>query len=112
LCSRYNNRIKRLKAAPHVHWAHPGGGQAGAGRRGHQGRGLLSCNLGGGEYSPGEENLSPWRKIILLIPMIFLLPHLWPDAVAGVYLEEPIAGTVAVCTAAPMFYAYYRRLKS
>jgi len=67
---------------------------------------------GGGEYSPGEENLSPWRKIILLIPMIFLLPHLWPDAVAGVYLEEPIAGTVAVCTAAPMFYAYYRGLKS
>lgn len=37
---------------------------------------------------------------------IFLLPHLWPDAVTGVYLAEPIADTIAVCTTAPMFYHY------
>lgn len=55
--------------------------------------------------------LTIWRKIILLIPLIFLLPHLWPDAVTGVYLAEPIADTIAVCTTAPMFYAYYRKLK-
>ncbi len=55
--------------------------------------------------------LTVWRKIILLIPLIFLLPHLWPDAVTGVYLAEPIADTIAVCTTAPMFYAYYRKLK-
>ena len=40
-----------------------------------------------------------------------LLPCLWPNAAAGVYLAEPIAYTVAVCTTAPMFYTYYRKLK-
>ena len=55
--------------------------------------------------------LTIWRKTILLIPLIFLLPHLWSDAVTGVYLAEPIADTIAVCTTAPMFYAYYRKLK-
>ena len=55
--------------------------------------------------------LTVWRKIILLIPLIFLLPRLWPDAVTGVYLAEPVADTVAVCTTASMFYAYYRKLK-
>lgn len=29
----------------------------------------------------------------------------------GVYLAEPIADTIAVCTTAPMFYVYYRKLK-
>ena len=42
---------------------------------------------------------------------IFLLLHLWPDAVTGVYLAEPIADTIAVCTTAPMFYHYYSKLK-
>ena len=28
----------------------------------------------------------------------------------GVYLAEPIADTIAVCTTAPMFYVYYRKL--
>lgn len=41
---------------------------------------------------------------------IFRLPHLWPDAVTGVYLAEPIADTIAVCTTAPMFYHYYSKL--
>ncbi len=55
--------------------------------------------------------LTIWRKIILLIPLIFILPHLLPDAVTGVYLAEPIADTIAICTTAPMFYLYYRHLK-
>ena len=64
------------------------------------------------DQAPKAIFLTVWRKIILLIPLIFLLPHLWPDAVTGVYLAEPIADTVAVCTTAPMFYAYYRKLKA
>ena len=32
--------------------------------------------------------------------------------VMGVYLAEPIADTIAVCTTAPMFYVYYRKLKA
>lgn len=63
------------------------------------------------DQAPKSIFLTIWRKIILLIPLIFLLPHLWPDAVTGVYLAEPIADTIAVCTTAPMFYAYYRKLK-
>ncbi|WP_194608155.1 MATE family efflux transporter [Clostridium vitabionis] len=55
--------------------------------------------------------LTIWRKIILLIPLIFLLPHVWPDPTTGVYLAEPVADTIAVCTTAPMFYCYYRKLK-
>ena len=63
------------------------------------------------DQAPKAIFLTIWRKIILLIPLIFLLPHLWPDAVTGVYLAEPIADTIAICTTAPMFYVYYRKLK-
>ena len=55
--------------------------------------------------------LTIWRKIILLIPLIFILSHVLSDSVVGVYLAEPIADTIAVCTTAPMFYFYYRTLK-
>ena len=55
--------------------------------------------------------LTVWRKLILLIPLIFMLPLVWPDPVIGVYLAEPVADTIAVCTTAPMFYKYYRALK-
>lgn len=55
--------------------------------------------------------LTIWRKIILLIPLIFILPLMWSDSVTGVFLAEPIADTLAVCTTAPMFYRYYRTLK-
>lgn len=63
------------------------------------------------DQAPKAIFLTVWRKIILLIPLIFLLPHIWPDAVTGVYLAEPIADTIAICTTAPMFYVYYRHLK-
>ena len=63
------------------------------------------------DQAPKAIFLTIWRKIILLIPLIFLLTHLWPDAVMGVYLAEPIADTIAGCTTAPMFYIYYRKLK-
>lgn len=55
--------------------------------------------------------LTIWRKIILLIPLIFILPQILSDSVMGVYLAEPIADTIAICTTAPMFYLYYRNLK-
>lgn len=54
--------------------------------------------------------LTIWRKVILLIPLIFLLPYVVPDPVAGVFLAEPIADTLAVCTTATLFYRYYRKL--
>ena len=54
--------------------------------------------------------LTIWRKVILLIPLIFVLPYVVPDPAIGVFLAEPIADTIAVCTTAPMFYWYYRKL--
>ena len=63
------------------------------------------------DQAPKAIFLTVWRKIILLITLIYFLPHIWPDAVTGVYLAEPIADTIAICTTAPMFYAYYRKLK-
>ncbi len=53
--------------------------------------------------------LTIWRKIILLIPLIFLLPHIVPDPTIGVFLAEPIADFVAVCTTGTLFCRYYRR---
>ncbi|MCC6095761.1 MAG: polysaccharide biosynthesis C-terminal domain-containing protein, partial [Eubacterium sp.] len=62
------------------------------------------------DQAPKAIFLTVWRKIILLIPLIFILPHFWPDAVMGIFLAEPVADTVAVCTTAPMFYVYIRKL--
>lgn len=63
------------------------------------------------DQAPKAIFLTIWRKIIILIPLIFILPHFVSDAVMGVYLAEPIADTIAVCTTAPMFFSYYRKLK-
>ena len=62
------------------------------------------------DQAPKAIFLTIWRKIIILIPLIFILPHFMTHAVMGVYLAEPIADTIAVCTTAPMFYFYYRKL--
>lgn len=62
------------------------------------------------DQAPKAIFLTVWRKIILLIPLIFLLPIALHGNVVGVYLAEPIADTLAVCTTAPMFYHYYRSL--
>ncbi len=52
-----------------------------------------------------------WRKVIILIPLIFALPQIVPDSTMGVYLAEPIADTIAVCTTGPLFFYYLRKLK-
>ncbi|MGN1412701.1 MAG: MATE family efflux transporter, partial [Anaerovoracaceae bacterium] len=64
------------------------------------------------DQAPKAIFLTVWRKIILLIPLIFVLPLVWPDPTTGVYLAEPVADTIAVCTTAPMFFQYYRSLKA
>lgn len=54
--------------------------------------------------------LTIWRKVILLIPLIFILPRCVRPSVTGVYMAEPIADTIAVFTTAMMFHRYYRSL--
>ena len=44
------------------------------------------------------------RKIILLIPLIFILPHLLPNPVFGVFLAEPVSDILAATiTTIPFF---------
>jgi len=43
------------------------------------------------------------RKIILLIPLIFLLPRILPDKIFAVWLSEPIADVTAAVVTGTMF---------
>jgi len=49
------------------------------------------------------------RKVILLIPLIYLLPAVLPDKTAAVFLAEPISDTLAVCTTLCLFLRSWRR---
>lgn len=51
------------------------------------------------------------RKVFLLIPLIYLLPHLLQDQVMAVFLAEPVADTIAVTATAVLFFFQYRKLK-
>ena len=53
--------------------------------------------------------LAVLRKIILLIPLIYLLPHLVSNKVLGVFLAEPAADLLAVCTTACMFAVQFKK---
>ncbi len=50
------------------------------------------------------------RKIILLIPLIFLLPLFMENKVSAVYLAEPIADFLAVTVTTIMFVSQFRKV--
>ncbi|MEI0747350.1 MATE family efflux transporter [Brachyspira pulli] len=50
------------------------------------------------------------RKVILLIPLIFILPIFLEDKVFAVLLAEPIADFLAVCTTVTMFTISFKKL--
>jgi len=54
--------------------------------------------------------LAVFRKIIVLIPLIFLIPMLFPadQKVFAVWLAEPIADVAAVCVTTTMFRRQFR----
>lgn len=52
------------------------------------------------------------RKVILLIPLIFILPIFFTDKVFAVYLAEPVADIVAVSVTSILFIRQYRRLSA
>ena len=54
--------------------------------------------------------LAVLRKIILLIPLIFILPMFLENQVFAVFLSEPVADTIAVCTTVTTFYFQFRRV--
>ena len=53
--------------------------------------------------------LAVLRKIILLIPLIYILPRFMENQVLAVFLAEPAADFLAVCTTAAMFSVQFRR---
>lgn len=50
------------------------------------------------------------RKVILLIPLIFILPNLVSDKVMGVFLAEPIADFCAVCMTVTLFFRSFKKV--
>ena len=52
------------------------------------------------------------RKVILLIPLIYILPHFLENKAFAVYLAEPVADIIAVSTTSVMFYKYFKKVLS
>ena len=48
------------------------------------------------------------RKVILLIPLIFILPHFFANKVFAVFLAEPVRDFISVTAAAITFYFVFR----
>ena len=53
--------------------------------------------------------LAVLRKIILLVPLIYILPNFFADKVFAVFLAEPVADFLAVCATAILFAVQFRR---
>ena len=49
------------------------------------------------------------RKLILLIPLIYILPNFFENKVFAVYLAEPVADIIAVTTTATLFFFQFRK---
>ena len=49
------------------------------------------------------------RKFILLIPLIYLLPHLLADQTMAVYAAEPAADAIAVTCTLLLFQWQFRK---
>ncbi len=65
-------------------------------------------------YAKHAVFLAILRKIILLIPLIYILPLIiTSDQTMAVYLAEPVADVIAVCVTVTMFVAKFKKtLKS
>lgn len=61
-------------------------------------------------YAKSSILVAVMRKFVLLLPLIFLMPHLVPDKVMGVYLAEPIADLLAVVVTATLFTRQFKKV--
>ena len=50
------------------------------------------------------------RKLILLIPLIFILPVFFQDKVLAVFLAEPVSDIAAATVTTITFFIYFKRL--
>lgn len=53
--------------------------------------------------------LAIYRKILLLVPFIYILPHFFAQKDMAVFLAEPVADTIAVMTTAIMFAWQFKK---
>ena len=53
--------------------------------------------------------LAVFRKIILLIPLIYILPNFFAAKAMAVYLAEPVADIIAVITTSILFARYFSK---
>ena len=49
------------------------------------------------------------RKFVLLIPLIYIVPHLVADQTIGVYLAEPVADFLAVTFTVILFTVQFKK---
>lgn len=54
--------------------------------------------------------LAMFRKIIVLIPLIYILPNFFENKVFAIFLAEPIADILAVITTVSLFYISFKKL--
>ena len=54
--------------------------------------------------------LAIYRKIILLIPLIYILPHFFADKVFAVFLAEPVSDFISVTVAATLFFLNIKKI--
>lgn len=49
------------------------------------------------------------RKVVLLVPLIYILPNLFQDKLMGVLVVEPIADIIATLTTVTCFMVFYKK---
>lgn len=49
------------------------------------------------------------RKIILLVPLVYILPLFFTDKVTGVLVAEPVSDIISVIVTLLLFFRFYRR---
>ena len=50
------------------------------------------------------------RKVILLIPLIFILPMFFENKVFGVFLAEPVSDIIAAAVTTTMFFTQFKKI--
>ena len=50
------------------------------------------------------------RKVILLVPLIFILPNFFADKAFAVFLAEPVADIIAAAVTTVMFFRFFIKL--
>ena len=60
----------------------------------------------------GATLLAVARQGLMFIPVVLILPHLFPEAITGVYLAQPMADLFAFILAVPLAIRMMKELKS